>query len=330
MHAAALMQLLSGYLYTALVAATAELGIAEALAAGPLDAAELAGRCGADADAMRRLCRGLAALGLLLPQDGGRWAATPALGLLRADAEGSLRALALLGREPAIHAAWLRAAEAVRTGKAGFELAHGQRLFDFLDGDGRLRALFQGSLVGPPAWNQAIVKALDLAGRRRVVDVGAGDGRLVEAVLDAWPACEGIAFDRPGVATRAPSPSPSVDGRLTWVAGDFFQSVPAGGDVYLLRWVLHDWGDDEAVAILGACRAAMAEGGVVLVVENLLGTGPGDAAASLLDLSMLVLTGGRERTEAEYAALFARAGLRPRRCLPTAAGLSVLEAEAAS
>lgn len=322
MHVSQLMQLISGSIYSAIVCATAELEVAEALADGPCTLDELAARCSADREALGRLMRALAALGLVSEAE-GRYATTDGLGWLRGSADGSLRALALLGGQPAMQGAWRHCAEAVRTGRTAFELANGRPLFDYLDDHEALRSTFQRSLSGPEAWNQAIADALDLAGRTLVVDVGAGDGRLLAALVRAWPGLRGIAFDRPSVVAAA-----GRDPSLEWVGGDFFAGVPAGGDVYLLRWVLHDWTDDQAVAILAHCRAAMRAGGVVLLVERLLAE-PSDGSAALLDLTMLVLTGGRERTEAEYAALLARAGLRLSRALPTSAGLRILEATAA-
>lgn len=321
MHVGALMQLLGGSIYSAMLCATAELQLAEALHDGPRRLDELAARCAAAPEALGRMLRALAAIGLVTQTEDGRYATTEGLGWLRADADGSLRALALLGGHPAIQRAWQLCAEAVRTNRPAFELAHGRPLFEYLDDDDELRAVFQRSLSGPAVWNQAIVDALDLAGCTRVVDVGAGDGRLLEAVVRAWPSVHGVAFDRPGVVAEGTALRPALE----WVSGDFFAGVPAGGDVYLLRWVLHDWPDDKAVAILAQCKAAMVESGRVLVIERVLADGE-DAA--LLDLTMLVLTGGRERSESEYAALFARAGLRLARVLPTAAGLRILEATA--
>jgi len=321
MHVGALVQLLGGSIYSAILCATAELELAEALAAGPRTLDELAARCRSDREALGRLLRALAAIGMVT-QSEDRYATTEALGWLRAEADGSLRPLALLGGQPAIQRAWQFCAEAVRTGRTAFELAHGRPLFDYLDDDDDLRAVFQRSLSGPAAWNDAIVDAIDLAGRTRAIDIGAGDGRLLAAIVARFPGLTGVAFDRPGVIAAGGQ-------GLEWVGGSFFDGVPAGGDVYVLRWILHDWCDAQAVKILENCRAAMREDGVVLVVERVLAAPPHDGDAALLDLTMLVLTGGRERTREEYAALFDRAGLALARVLPTSAGLWVFELTAA-
>ena len=324
MSVGALMQYLSGLPFNAILSATAELDLAEVLAGGPLEVSEVASRCGAQADAIGRLLRALAVLGLVARTDDERYASTPALAFLRTGGDGSLRALALLHAQPPIQAAWQRFADAIRTGTTGFQLAHGRPFFDHLDAHDGLRELFQASLSGPAAWNAVIAEAgVDLSDRRLAVDVGAGDGRLLGALLDAYPDLQGIAFDRPGVAARAPLAHP----RLTWQGGSFFDAVPAG-DVHLLRWVLHDWPDEQAVAVLRRCREASAAGGLLLVLENLLDT-PAGAGAALLDVSMMVFTGGRERTGAEYASLLERGGWRLERSIPTTAGLSVLTAGAA-
>lgn len=324
MHVAGLMQLLGGSIYSAILCTTAELSLAEALHGGPRTLDELATTCGTDREALGRLLRALAVMGLVVPLGEEGYASTEGLGWLRAEADGSLRALALLGGHPAIQRAWRFCAEAVRTGKTAFELAHGRPLFEYLDDDDTLRAVFQRSLSGPEAWNEAIALALELSGRSRVIDVGAGDGRLLAAILRRYPALSGVAFDRPSVAAAGRARDPS----LAWEGGDFFEGVPEGGDVYVLRWIVHDWSDDQAVAILRRCRAAMREGAVLVLVERVLVMAH-DGDAALLDLTMLVLTGGRERSEDEYAALLGRAGLRLDRVLPTAAGLRILEASAA-
>jgi hypothetical protein len=313
-HPGALMQLLSGSLYSAILCAAAELRVAEALAEGPLFPDEVAGRCGAAPDGMTRLLRALGTLGLVQQLPDGRIGGSEALALLLDEREGSLRPLALLHGEAAIGAAWRRLGDAVKSGRSGFELAHEHKLFEALDGDARLRELFHRALGGPAAWNQAVADALDLVGRALAVDVGAGDGRLLRAVVEKHPGLRGVAFDRPAVVEQHREES------LEWVAGDFFESVPEG-DAYLLRWVLHDWPDEDALAILRRCAEARRPGGPIFVVENLLDE-PGTA---LLDLTMLTLTGGRERTRADFAKLFERAGLRLERVIPTKAGLKILE-----
>jgi hypothetical protein len=325
MHIGALMQLLSGSVYGALLAATAELRIAELLSGGPLAAEEIARRASADPRSMGRLLRALSVMGLI-GVDGDRYVGTPTLAWLREDFDGSLRSLALLGGEPAVQAAWLRCAEAIRTGQTAFELAHGRPLFEFLDEHDRLRERFQGSMSGPAAWNQAVVEAIDLQGRSLAVDVGAGDGRLLRALLASWPELKGIAFDRPPVVARHEQP----EERMAWASGDFFTSVPEGGDAYLLRWILHDWPDGRAVEILTRCREAMTANGILLVIENTMGETLAEQGSALLDVTMLVLTGGLERTEAEYARLFERAGLRLESVTPTPAGLKVLRATRSS
>jgi SAM-dependent methyltransferase len=324
-HPGGLMQLLSGSLYSAILCAAAELRVAEVLtgsdgAPQTRSGAELAGLCGAGEAELTRLLRALSVLGLVEALPDGSWRGREVLAFLREDADGGLRALALLQGEPAIGGAWQRCADAIKSGRSGFELAHGKKMFELFDEDPRLRSLFQRSLRGSAGWNEAVVDVLALTGRTLLVDVGGGDGQLAAALVRRWPGLAAIVFDRPGVAGMAglAVAQPGVEAR----AGDFFVEVPEG-DVHLLRWVLHDWNDDEARRILQRCRASLRPGGVVYLVENLLDEDPG---AALLDLSMMILTGGRERTRAEFAALLERAGLRLQKVLPTKAGVKILEA----
>jgi hypothetical protein len=163
----------------------------------------------------------------------------------------------------------------------------------------------------------AVVEAYDFGGFSRLVDVGGGPGVLLRAVLDAHPTLDGLLFDRPEVVTGTSLPA---------VGGDFFDAVPAGADAYLLSRVIHDWNDDDAVAVLSCCRRAMPQHATLLLVEAVLPVrAVDDPEAIRMDLHMLALLGGRERTAAEYTALLAAAGLALNRIIPTAAGVSVLE-----
>ena len=173
----------------------------------------------------------------------------------------------------------------------------------------------------------AILAAYDCAGLATVVDVGGGHGALLAALLQAYPAMRGILFDRPEVVAQAQGPLTTVGvaDRCTRVAGDFFHLVPSGGDAYLLKRVLHDWPDAQARAILRQCRRGMAAHSRLLVIERVLPTGNTPSLGKLADIAMLIQYGGMERTEAEYRGLLETAGFRLRRCLETAAALSIME-----
>ena len=318
-------QLLNGFWYTQTLYVVARLGIADHLAEGPLHVDELAERTKTHPETLYRLLRALAALGVFVEQEGRRFAQGEPSAWLREDVPGSLRPAALHMGEPAFWQTWERLEDAVREGRPAFDMVHGSRLFDFLGAHPESGAAFQQMLSASPGWDASIVRAYDLSDVRLAVDVGGGDGSLLRAALDAYPEMEGIVFDLPKALANAPAPTE----RCRHVAGDFFEAVPEGADVYLARFILHDWPDDDAVRILRTCRRAMRPESRFLAIENLLGAGPAGAQAAVLDLTLFVLTGGQERSAQEYEALFAAAGLRQVGVTATDAGASILEARLA-
>lgn len=312
--------LTDGYLTTQLLYVAAELRLADALAEKPMTAAELAAAVGADPVVLRRILRGLAAERVLGESSDGRFELTPTGALLRADVQGSLRGF-VLARGRLYYDALGGLLQAAKEGGVPFEHVHGSAFFDYLASRPEEMASFQGSMSARLSREaRAVVEAYDFGKFRSLVDVGGGRGTLLQAIIASAPGLEGTLFDQPEVVKGSDLPS---------VAGDFFVSVPAGADAYLLSRVLHDWDDDRAVAILRTCRAAMPAGGTLLIVESVL---PELAAqqpgAVRMDLHMLVLLHGRERTEAEYAALLEQAGLTLATAVPAdnATGLHVLEA----
>ena len=226
--------------------------------------------------------------------------------------------------------------DALRDGGTPFERVFGDRFFDHLARTPDDEAAFNASMAGRGAREAGdVVAAYDFGGLRRLVDVGGGTGVLLSAILRATPALEGVLMDRPAAieAARARLEADGLAARSECVAGDFFADVPAGADAYLLSRVVHDWPDDDAARILSACRAAMASDARVLLVEAVLPERARDAPEAIrMDLHMLILFGGRERTAAEYRDLLAAAGLELRRIVPTRSptGLSVVEAGAAA
>lgn len=330
----AVMQLLSGYWYSQTLRAVAVLGVADALVDGPLTAEQLAARCGAHAPSLGRLMRAMATIGLFSFADQDRYANTVMSHWLRTDVDASLAAAARFGGDPDHWLAWGGLVDAVRTGQTAFEAVHGRPLFDRLGAQARDAALFQGVMAGGVDWNDTTVEACELAATRLLVDVGGGHGGLALAAAGRHPRLQAVVFDRPEVlATSALTEArPGAVGdapadRCRPVAGDFFESVPAGADCYVLRFILHDWPDTAAGRILRVCRAAMVPGARLLVIERLMAD-QGPCTAAMLDVSMLVLTGGRERTRGQYARLLEDAGLRLDAVRDTLTGLSVLDAVA--
>ena len=326
-----LTRLMDGYLSTQLLYLAARLGIADALASGPLASGELVRRVGADAGALHRVLRGLVIDGVLREHADGRFDLTPAGHLLRADAPGSVRG-AVIARGDLYYAAAAGLLPALQHGGSAFEHVHGMGLFDYLTRHPDKEAEFQGSMVTRSRQEAAAVTAAyDFGPFRRLVDVGGGYGILLSAILAATPALRGVLFDRPEVVERARErlAAEGVLARCEVIAGDFFTAVPAGGDAYVLSRVIHDWDDVAAIRILAGCRAAMPDDATLLLVEAVLPRRAREQPGAVrMDLHMLTLLHGRERTVDEFRTVLVAAGLELRRVVPAlpAAGLCVLEA----
>jgi hypothetical protein len=260
----------------------------------------------------------------------GRFALTPLGETLRSDVPGSMRAFARMVGMPPTWEAWREMLHSVKTGESAFEYVHGQNGFQYFSAHAEEAALFDAAMVG---FSQGAIPTLltsyDFAPFGTIIDVAGGRGHVLAAILKANPRTRGILFDMPHVVEGAKQhlAAEGVADRCEVVAGDFFRSVPAGGDAYLLKHIIHDWDDPRCEAILRSCRQAIAKTGKLLVMEMLIPPGNHPFFGKLLDLEMLVLTsGGKERTEAEYRALFGRAGFDLARVVPTQSPVSVLEA----
>jgi hypothetical protein len=322
---------LTGYWVSQLIYVAARLGIADELAAGPRTIAALAKKVGAHEPSLRRVLRALAGLGIFAETANGRFKLTPIAATLRSDVKGSLRPFALMMVDGYNWTAWGQLLHGTRTGQLPFNHVYGMPLFEYLrehpDAD-REFSNAMASISGPE--NDAIARALDFSRFKTLVDVGGAHGHLLATVLGRHRRVRGILYDQPQVVAGAGASgfitAPAVAARCTTKGGDFFTSVPAGADAYMMKYIMHDWTDDQCVRILGHCRRAMAPDGRVLVVEHVIRPGNAPDWAKLLDINMLVLPGGQERTKEEFAALFTRAGLRLKRVHKTASALSVLEA----
>ena len=325
-------QMIRGFELTQVVRAAAELCLPDLLAGGPRSVAELAAATEAQPALLRRLLRLLASMGVLAEVEPGMFGLTPAGETLR-DEPGSLRAAALaygaLGPR-----AWGELTNVVRTGRTGFELAFGVRDWEYLAQHPHDDALFNAWMTaGSQAQAEAVVAAYEFPATGTVVDIAGGHGTLLAAVLRARPGLRGVLFDAPHVIAGARSvlEGAGVADRCEVVGGDFFQSVPEGGDLYTMKWILHDWDDARAAAILRTCRRAMGERSTLLVIDRVLPTAITAAStesfdACRADLMMMVWTGGVERTAEEFGTLFETAGFRVARILATATPLSVIEA----
>jgi hypothetical protein len=328
----AMLDLITGYWVSQMVFVAAKLGIADALAKGPKTPAAVAEQVGAHAPFVHRLLRTLASLGVFAEGPKGRFRLTPVGATLRSGVPGSLREFAIMNVSAHSWAGWGALLHGVRTGEVGFDHVFGQRFFDWLvahPDDERQFAASMASISG--AENDAVARAYGYGRFGRLVDVGGAHGHLLATILRRHRKLRGVLYDQPQVVAGAAASGflAGLDDRVEVAGGDFFAAVPAGADAYLMKYILHDWDDERCVGLLALCRDAMAPGGRVLVVENIIEPGDRPSWAKLLDINMMALLTGKERTKEEFGALFARAGLHLRRVHATASPISILEAAAA-
>jgi len=327
-HAQVIQMGLSYWISRAVYAA-AKLGLGDSLAGGPRSAAELAGETGTHAPSLHRLMRALAGLGVLSEREGQRFALTPLGEALKSGAPGSARPTLLALAGPMCWQGFGEFMHSLETGKTGFEKAFGMPVFDYLAKNPEDAANFSEAMVGfhgaePPA----VAAAYDFSGFGTIVDVGGASGNMLEAILSRYPGPRGVLFDLPHVVRDAAERfrARGLGDRVRIEGGSFFESVPPGGDAYIVSHVIHDWDEAQCLTILGNCREAMKPDARLLIVEMVLPAGDAPHPGKMLDLTMLVMPGGQERTEAEYAALLAKAGFRLTRVVPTVSAASVLEA----
>jgi SAM-dependent methyltransferase len=352
------LKLMGGHAVVRSIGVAAELGVPDALVSGPRSARELAQICGADPEALGRVLRMLAAIGVFTESSAGagsqgmasgsvgpagdneaprdavaiRYGLTPISQLLRSDIPGSLRDFARLRGGSMSWKAWAGLEHSVRTGESGFALAHGSGAFEHLREHPADAKVFDNgvrSLTQPI--HTAIVESYDFSRFRRVIDVGGGQGGLLAAILRANPRLEGILLDTANVVANSGEVlrSAGVAERCEIVAGDFFEPLPRRADAAILSHVLHNWSDEDSLRILRNCREAVGPRGVVLILEYGLSDDAAGLIAKQFDLQMLVYFGqGKERTTAEYRQLLARAGLTLTRVVQTPAVVAVFEASA--
>lgn len=322
-------RLIVGYWHSQSVYVAAKLGIAELLREGPRDVDFLAAETKTHPPTLYRLLRALASAGVFEERQSRVFALTPAAELLQSGREGSLRAMALMMGEEH-YAAWGDLLESVRTGENAFAKRYGQRVFEYLSEHPEQAAIFDEAMVSVHGRESAaFVDAYDLSEIEVVADIGGGNGNLLSTILKRYPRMHGTLFDLPHVVERANSKieAAGLSDRLHLVDGDFFASVPSGADAYLLRHIIHDWEDDRAIRILQNIHRAMPADARLLVLESVIPPGNDPSFAKFLDLTMLVVPGGQERTADEYRRLFQSAGFRLTRIVPTTADISVIEGE---
>jgi O-methyltransferase domain/Dimerisation domain len=323
-----LLGLMRGFVVAKSIHAVVSLGVADRLAEGPRPVDQLAEEVEANCDALYRMLRALSSLGLFEELAGRCFALTKFGGRLRAGVPGSLRNW-LLTNGGLIYGAFTDTVHSLRTGEPAFDLAYGTSFFEFLKEHPDEGAIFSSAMRDFTSQaNASLLASYDFGGVREVVDVGGGDGALIVALLEAYPGMSGVVFDLPHVvAGAAASPEIAALGqRVRIVGGDFFAEIPSAADLYLLTWIIHDWNDDRAKAILESCRIAMKKSSRLLLVEAIVPEGNEPHFSKFGDVVMMVLFGSRERTEAEYRSLLESAGFRMTRAIATGSPRSVIEA----
>ena len=313
------------------ITASADLGVADALAKGPLSTDELAAAVNAGPDTLGRLLRALASRGIFRQRRDGRYELTPLADTLRSDADVSMAGMARWVGSPQHREHWSHLAEAVRTGRAVIPELRGKAAFDYLADEPELAEIFNQAMTSASELSIApVIAAYDFSPYATIVDVGGGHGRLLAAILAVTPAARGLLFDLPQVVVGAPTVlrEHHARDRVRIVEGSFFERVPDDGDLYLLKHVIHDWPDDDAVHILRNVRAAAGAGKRVLLVELVIPKHDREFLGKWADLEMLIGAAARERTGAEYDQLLNRAGFQMMRVVETASPFSIVEATA--
>jgi len=322
-----MLDLINGYWVSKMVHVAAELGLADAIGDGARSAAELAPAVGADPERLHRMMRALTGVGVFSVDEHGRFANTELGATLRSDRPDSMRDFARMMPASYNWRGWDALELGIRAQKTPFDEVFSMGSFEYLQQHPADEAVFARSMASiSGAENPAVAAALELDGIGSLMDVGGSGGHLLAAVLQRHPQLRGVLFDQPQVVAGAKQADylAGFGERVAFVGGDFFEAVPGGVDAVLMKYILHDWDDAKCVRILQNCVASLGPDGTVLVVDNVVVEDNQPSWGKLLDLNMLALTGGKERTEAEFAALFERAGLRLQRIVPTACPLSIV------
>ncbi len=326
---AQMMQLLTGKWISASISVVAELGIADLLAQGEKTADELAAATSAHSSSLYRILRALASVGIFAETEGGRFQLTPLAECLRSGVPTSMKEFARFVAMPGAARSWDHLMHCVMTGESGLRKAFGvENPFDYFKNHPAEAHILAGAMTDNSRQSApAIAGAYDFGKFRQVVDVAGGRGLLLATILERHPTVTGVLFDLPDVikGAEATLASHGAQGRCRTVGGDFFQAVPTGADAYILKHIIHDWDDQRAVAILRNIREAMDPAGRLLVVEVVIAPGNEPSVGKLLDLEMMVIPGGRERTSDEYRDLLAAAGFRLAQIHETHAPASIIE-----
>jgi hypothetical protein len=323
-----LRDLIMGFRNTQLIAVAARLKLADHLKQGPKTAERLSILTQTESGSLYRLLRTLASVGIFKENEDSTFSITSTAELLCEEKSGSLRPLAILYGEEWLSRAYSNLGYSVETGKPAFDYIHGKSLYEYLEQDRLAADKFNCAMSAYSAAEaEAIELAYDFSGAKIVVDVGGGHGALLTSLLKANHYLTGIVFDLPKVidSVNANSILSTKELNISYVGGNFFKEVPEGGDIYIMKSVLHNWDDDQCRSILTNCRKAMRDNSTLLVVERVIPSRNEQSEATLFDINMLVVTGGRERSKQEYDKLFDAAGFSLNRVIPTRSSVSIIE-----
>ena len=326
---AQIIQMVIGYWLSKIIYAGAKLEIADRLADGPKSAEDLAGATGMHAPSIHRLMRTLASFGVLTETGDKRFALTSLGEALKKDAPGSAWASVITMGGPRFVGAFEEIMYSLETGNTGFEKRFGMPVFDYFAQHPDEASLFSETMVGfHGGETPAVAAAYDFSGFETIVDVGGATGNMLSAILSRHEGPRGILFDMEHVVAEAPAhlEKQGIADRVSIESGSFFESVPEGGDAYIVSHIIHDWNEEQCLTILGNIRRAMKPDGKLLIVEFVLPEGDTPHLGKLADIVMLVVPGGQERTPAEYDELLAKAGFRMTRVVPTESPVSIVEA----
>jgi len=325
-----MLQIISGFWVSRAIFAIAKLGIPDLLQSGPKTVAELASATKMHAPSLFRVLRALVSVGILNSADGGRFAQTPLSETLVTDVPGSLRwfAVSELGQEH--YPAWGNLMHSLKTGDIAFDNFFGVDVWKYFQQNPEDAAVFNNSMSNmTAATNEAITSVYDFSGFETLVDVGGGHGGLITEILKSNPKLKGVLFDADEViqGARLKLDAAGLTDRCETVAGDFFNSVPAGGDAYIMKWIIHDWNDEKAITILRNCRNQMSQNAKLIVVDCVVPETDEPDFSKFIDLNMLVMTGGKERTAKEFDQLLGAAGFKLLRVIPTDLPTAIVEAQ---